>query len=100
MCSLHPKSSTDINGLSIKILREVAVEISRPLTYIFNLSLTKGIFPDALKTSKIIPVHKAGPTDLCDNYRPIALLSSISKTLEKIVPIKLTNHLEIHKLCT
>ena len=34
----------------------------------------------------------------CDNYRPIALVSTISKILEKFVSIKLTNHLELNKL--
>ena len=98
MRSLQPKTSRNIDGLSIKLLREIAIEISRPLTHIYNLSLSKGTFPEALKTSRIIHIHKSGSTNLCDNYRPIALLISISKTLEKIVAIKLTNHLEIHKL--
>lgn len=68
MRALQPKSSTDIEGISIKLLREVAIEISWPLTHIFNLSLTNGIFPNALKTSRIIPIHKCGLSDLCDNY--------------------------------
>jgi hypothetical protein len=88
----------DSEGISVKMLKNVAIEISTPLSHIFNLSLKKGIFPSKLKTSKIVPIHKGGNAELCENYRPIALLSSISKTLEKIVAIRLTNHLEIHKL--
>jgi hypothetical protein len=45
-----------------------------------------------------VPIFKAGDPTLCDNYRPIALLSSLSKTLEKIVANRLTNHLVNHKL--
>ena len=49
-----------------------------------NLSLKNGTFPSELKLSRVIPIHKGGKPDLCDNYRPIALLSSISKILEKL----------------
>jgi hypothetical protein len=35
---------------------------------------------------------------VCDNYRPISLLSSLSKILEKMVSIQLVNHLDRNKL--
>ena len=92
------KSSYDTDGISMKILKAVAIEISSPLAHIFNLSLKTAIFPSSLKLSRVVPIHKGGKTDICDNYRPIALLSSISKILEKIVSLKLVNHLEYHKL--
>ena len=82
----------------MKMLKAVAIEISSPLAHIFNLSLKTAIFPSSLKLSRVVPIHKGGKTDICDNYRPIALLSSISKILEKIVSLKLVNHLEYHKL--
>ena len=84
--------------MSIKLLKSVAIEISFPLAHIFNLSLKNGTFPSALKLSRVVPIHKGGKADSCDNYRLIALLSSISKILEKIVSLKLVNHLEINKL--
>ena len=96
--AFQSKTSTDIDGMSMKLLKSVAIEISFPLAHIFNLSLKNGTFPSELKLSRVIPIHKGGKPDLCDNYRPIALLSSISKILEKIVSLKLVNHLEINKL--
>ena len=95
---LQSKSSMDINGISMKLLKEIAPEIGWPLAHIFNLSLEQGVFPEALKQSKIVPIHKGGTKDNCDNYRPIALLNSISKILEKIVAIRLSNHLDFNKL--
>ena len=94
----QPKSSFDIDGVSMKLLKSVAIEISTPLSHIFNLSLKNAIFPTQLKLSRIVPIHKGGKPEFCDNYRPIALLSSLSKVLEKIVSLKLVNHLEYHKL--
>ena len=96
--AFQPKASTDIDGISIKLLKKVAIEISTPLAHVFRLSLEQGIFPDRLKKSRIVPIHKAGSRASCDNYRPIALLSSISKILEKIVATRLVNHLETNKL--
>ena len=92
------KTSFDIDGMSIKLLKSVAIEISFLLAHIFNLSLKNGTFPSALKLSRVVPIQKGGKADSCANYRPIALLSSISKILEKIVSLKLVNHLEIDKL--
>ena len=62
------------------------------------MSLSTGIFPSKLKTSRSVPIFKTGRADLCDNYRPISLLSTLSKILEKIVSIQLVNHLELNKL--
>ena len=73
-------------------------KISTPLAHIFNLSLDKGIFPTNLKLSRIVPVYKSGDPKICDNYRPIALVNTLSKILEKIVSLKLTNHLQINEL--
>ncbi len=63
-----------------------------------GLSLTLGIFPSKLKTSRIVPIYKTGDRELCDNFRPISLLSLLSKVLEKIVCIQLVNHLDRNKL--
>jgi hypothetical protein len=51
------------------------------------------MFPSKLKQCRVIPIFKSGNVSKCDNYRPISLLSSIPKVLEKIVAEKLTSHL-------
>lgn len=92
------KSSTDLDGISSKLLKSVRAEIESPLAHIFNLSLTTGVFPHKLKASKVVPIHKAGDKTNCDNYRPITLVNAFSKILEKIVYQKLTLHLERNNL--
>jgi hypothetical protein len=79
------KNSSDFDGVSSKMIKFVINEIATPLAHIFNRSLTSGIFPSKLKKSRVIPIFKSGQKSDCDNYRPISLLSSISKILEKIV---------------
>ena len=96
--TFESKKSQDLDGISIELLKFISTAISTPLSHIFNLSLSTGIFPSRLKTSRTVPIHKNGRADLCDNYRPISLLSTLSKILEKIVSIQLVNHLELNKL--
>ena len=44
-----------------------------------------GVFPDALKISEVIPIHKGGSTEEINNYRPISLLSVFDKIIEKLM---------------
>jgi hypothetical protein len=87
------KNSCDIHGISAKMVKFVGAEVSIPLAHIFNRSLESGVFPEMLKQCRVIPIFKSGNHMECDNYRPISLLSSISKVLEKIVAEKLLFHL-------
>ena len=96
--NMEAKTSTDYHGLSMKLIKDLKYQLALPLTHLFNLSITTGTFPSHLKTSRTIPIFKSGNPLLCDNYRPISLLSSLSKILEKIISIKLVNHLEINHL--
>jgi hypothetical protein len=96
--SMLSKNSLDLDGISTNLIKSIAIEISVPLAHIFNLSLNLGVFPNKLKTSRIVPIFKAGDPESCDNYRPISLLSSLSKILEKMVSIQLVNHLDRNNL--
>ena len=60
--------------------------------------LNSGIYPDQVKTSKVVPLYKANDKSVLTNYRPIALLPSISKIFEYILFEQLTNHFIEHKL--
>ena len=69
-----------------------------PLTYVTNLSLSQGIFPDELKVAKIIPLYKANDPMLFNNYRPISLLPLFSKVLERIMYNRILKFINKHKL--
>ena len=56
---LKPKSSLDIDGISMKLLKSLSNEISIPLSHLFNLSLSQGAFPLALKSSQVTPIFKS-----------------------------------------
>ena len=64
--SLKTKHSSGHDGISVKLLKALAPSIVRPLTIILNQSLTTGIFPDLLKTAKVIPLFKKEDAEIVD----------------------------------
>jgi hypothetical protein len=54
--------------------------------------MTSGIFPTWLKFSQVFPIFKKGNKDKLTNYRPISLLTSFSKTFEKVIYKRLDIH--------
>ena len=86
------------NSIRTKILKVHSKTLSKPLAELINLSLNQGKFPTILKIAKVIPIHKRGDKSECDNYRPISLISSIRKLIEKTVHERLYSFLEKEQL--
>ena len=91
---LASKKSAGHDGLSNFCLKAIIPEIVKPLTYIFNLSISSGIVPQKMKLAKVVPIFKKGDALVVSNYRPISLLTSISKILEKIIYSRTVNFLQ------
>lgn len=79
-------------------LRLCAPGISTSLAVLFNNSLERGQLPTAWKHSKIRAIHKSGRKDSADNYRPISLLSNVSKVLETLVNKAVYQHMNTNHL--
>lgn len=95
---LDSESAPGYDGVSNKILKMIGEIIAEPLADIFNLSITLGSFPQAWKTATVIPIHKSGPSDAPNNFRPISLLGAFSKLLERVINKRLVKYLEQNKL--
>ena len=93
--SLKQKKSSGYDGISNILLRELVNEIAEPLNTIFNRSLSEGLFPDLMKLAEVVPLHKKGNITDVDNYRPISLLITILKILEKVIYKRVYNFLDI-----
>ena len=74
-----------IDKLSGRFLRDAAEILLRIICEIWNLSISRGVFPDAWKIAKLKPIYKKGKKTDPSNYRPISLLPIISKVIERIV---------------
>ena len=92
--SLKNNKSNGPFSISNKLFKKFKKPLSTPLTLLINLTFTKGKFPDILKIGKNFPIHKKNCKTDVNNYRPISLLSNISKIIEKIVHDRLYLYLE------
>ena len=82
---LDANKASGPDGIHNTVIKNCAETIIRPLKIIFSRSLEEGIFPTIWKSANICPVYKKGDKQLVANYRPIALLSNLSKVLERLV---------------
>lgn len=92
--SLKNGKSPGRDGISSMLLKSTYSSYLDVITYIINLSFKTGVFPDKLKNAVVVPIHKAGPTTTCSNFRPISLISTISKIFEKIMKEKVLRFLQ------
>jgi len=81
------------DGLSNTILKLCSSQISKPITYIFNKSLTCGICPNHLQYATKKPFFKKGDKSQVSNYRPISLLNGFSIIFELLIFHRLKHHL-------
>jgi Notch-like protein len=89
--SLKTRNSFGYEGISTKILKLSAPFISSPINYICNRMLSQGVFPDRLKYTTVIPLHKIGDRRNMSNYRPVSPLTSFSKIFETVMLTRISN---------
>ena len=78
-------STAGHDGIPSFIIKQCINEYITPLTYLLNLSINEGIFPDELKIAKVIPIYKSDNEQSINNYRPISVLPYSSKILERVI---------------
>ena len=64
------------------------------LTRICNDSKTEQIFPESLKRADIIPIYKEEDRTNKENYRPVSLLPTVSKLLERDTYNRINSYIE------
>ena len=98
--ALNNSKSPGADRIPVKILKDAMNLVSKPLTLEYNASLERGIFPQIWKLARVTPIHKAGTKTDVNNYRPISVLSVVSRILEKIVHDQLMEFLKgQNRLC-
>lgn len=95
---LKNKNSKDYYGFNTKIIKSMVNLIIGPLTKLINLCIKDGVFPNILKTARVVPIHKKGKTDTLNNYRPISIVPIFSKIIEKLLKTRITDFFENNQL--
>lgn len=83
--AINNKKSAGLDEISVKIFENLPDSVLHVLASLINKSFESGIFPSFLKTSIVIPLHKGGSMEDPSNFRPVSLIPTLAKIIEKLV---------------
>ena len=89
--NLDIKKGWLFGDIPTKIIKEFDYLFATFITENFNLCLNKAEFPEIFKIAEVTPIYKKANPFEKDNYRPISILSNISKSFERIMHNQMNN---------
>ena len=92
--SLNPHKAAGPDGISPRVLQELADVLAAPLTTLFQTSLDKATVPNDWKKASVCPIFKKGEKSAAANYRPVSLTCVTSKIMEHILTSQLMRFAE------
>ena len=93
--NLDSSKASGPDYIPLVVLKNCEPKLSYILAKLFNKCLQESCFPDCWKVSSVVSVFKnVGERSTAKNYRPVSLLSVVSKVLEKLVNNRIADHLE------
>lgn len=98
LTKLNTAKSTGLDDIPARLLKDAAIVIKIPITYIVNLSIATDTVPEQLKKARVTPIYKKNERTEVSNYRPVSILSIVSKILEKAIYLQLEKHLNKNNL--
>jgi len=97
---IKPNVAVGYDNINSKMLKDSKEILAPWLTEIINISYEKNVFPDCMKIANIKPIFKENNKEQISNYRPISILSTISKIFERSSTDQLVKFLEKNDLIT
>jgi Reverse transcriptase (RNA-dependent DNA polymerase) len=89
---LNASAANGYDSISVNFFKKFKTHTAPVLARLINESFSNGVFPNELKIARVKPIFKGGdPLDM-NNYRPISVLSSLSKIFEAVLKINLERH--------
>lgn len=82
------------DGINLKMLQLIFPYCKYAIAHVLNFSLETGTLPRVWKQSIIVPLAKVNIAKELNHLRPINILSALSKLMEKVVSLRLTDHLK------
>ena len=90
--NINPTKATGYDLIPGKLIRIAHRELSAPLCHIINTSINLRSFPGIMKCAEVSPVYKNTDNLKKNNYRPVSVLTAISKTYETVLNDQMVNH--------
>ena len=100
LAKLDVSKATGPDKISAYILKELASEITVPITILSRRILNEGCWPASWKLHHIVPIFKRSLPFLPQNYRGVHLTSVISKTVERVIGAPLIQYLQVNSFGT
>ena len=98
LLNINPSKSSGPDGISAKLLKELAVELSGPIATLFQKSMDEGRLPSIWKKANVVPIYKnKGDKKMPNNYRPVSLTCILCKIMESIIRDELVQYLTENK---
>ncbi|CAG2249490.1 unnamed protein product [Mytilus edulis] len=85
LSKLETSKATGLDEVGPFFIKLSSEALAPSITYLINLSILEGVFPENLKLAKVTPIFKNGDKHMPENYRPISILPTLSKIFEKHV---------------
>ena len=98
LLKLNHRKSAGPDELSPKLVKMCSYSLYKPLTFIYNRSISSGYYPKIFKVAKLVPLYKAEKHCNPSNYRPISLLNCFDKVFEKLINRQLKDYLKRYDL--
>jgi hypothetical protein len=89
---MNPKTSSGYDQVPSKLLKMAAEPLSNVITPLVNESIALSVFPDPLKYANVSPIFKKSDQLQKENFRPISVLTALSKVFEGIMADQLKDH--------
>ena len=98
--SMSSTRAVGMDGVPLHAIVNCFSVIGPHLLHVINRSIVTGVFPTAWKLARVTPVHKSGDRSDLNNFRPISILSVLSKITEKVISVQLVSYLVNNSILT
>ena len=86
------------DGVSPRVIKGVAKELSGSLSRLYNSCMREGFYPDSFKVARVVPVFKAEDPTEFSNYRPVSVLPVLSQIFERVIRNRIVNFLDANEV--
>ncbi|KAK4818042.1 hypothetical protein QYF61_004569 [Mycteria americana] len=85
LCHLDTHKSMGLDGIHPRVLRDLAEELAKPLSIIYQQSSLTGEVPDNWRLASVTPIYKKDRKKDLGNYRPVSLTLVLGKIMERFI---------------
>ena len=95
-----PSKSCELDPVPTSLIKQNIDVFAKCITMIVNRSIASGCFPDSQKVAHVKPLLKKPnlDKDVFKNYRPVANLKYLEKTIERVVSSRISDHVRANNL--